>query len=105
MATRKQVIFPKYNKVLEQMGENIKIARKRRKLTMIQIAERAESENATVNSNGKRHRAQDPPARERPAVSRKVPMLFTYPAFTIHHPSSFKYVFITFLIPVFLIFK
>lgn len=35
-----------------------------------QIAERVESENASINSNGKR-RAQDPPARERPAVSTK----------------------------------
>ena len=49
MATRKQVIFPKYNKVLEQMGENIKIARKRRKLTMIQIAERADISRSTVH--------------------------------------------------------
>ena len=49
MATRKQVIFPKYNKVLEQMGENIKIARKRRKLTMIQIAERADISRSTLH--------------------------------------------------------
>ena len=41
-----------------------------------QIAERVESEHATVNGNGKR-RAQDPPARERPAVSKKVLMLDT----------------------------
>lgn len=49
MATRKQVIFPKYNKVLEQMGENIKIARKRRKLTMLQIAERADISRSTLH--------------------------------------------------------
>jgi transcriptional regulator with XRE-family HTH domain len=49
MATRKQAIFPKYNKVLEQMGENIKIARKRRKLTMIQIAERADISRSTMH--------------------------------------------------------
>ena len=34
-----------------------------------QIGERAESNEYAVNSNGKR-RAQDPPARERPAVSK-----------------------------------
>ena len=28
MATKKQTVFPKYDKVLEQMGENIKIAHK-----------------------------------------------------------------------------
>ncbi len=42
MATKKQIIFPKYDKVLGEMGENIKLARKRRKLTMIQVAERAD---------------------------------------------------------------
>lgn len=42
MATKKQTVFPKYDKVLEQMGENIKIARKRRKLTMIQVAKAKE---------------------------------------------------------------
>lgn len=30
MATKKQIVFPKYDKVLGQMGENIKLARKRR---------------------------------------------------------------------------
>ena len=49
MAKRKQAIFPKYNKVLEQMGENIKIARKRRKLTMLQIAERADISRSTLH--------------------------------------------------------
>ena len=41
MRSKKTVIFPKYQKVLEQVGENIKLARKRRKLTTIQVAERA----------------------------------------------------------------
>src|SRR3546814_136816 len=41
MATKKQVVLPKHSKLLEQMGENIKLARKRRKLTTIQVAERA----------------------------------------------------------------
>jgi DNA-binding XRE family transcriptional regulator len=48
MATKKQTVFPKYDKVLEQMGENIKIARKRRKLTMIQVAERADISRSTL---------------------------------------------------------
>src|SRR3546814_11672533 len=41
MATKKQVVLPKHSKLLEQMGENITLARKRRKLTTIQVAERA----------------------------------------------------------------
>lgn len=46
--TRKQTIFPKYNSILEQMGENIKLARKRRKLTTMQVAERADITRATL---------------------------------------------------------
>ena len=46
--TRKQTIFPKYNSILEQMGENIKLARKRRKLTTTQVAERADITRATL---------------------------------------------------------
>jgi transcriptional regulator with XRE-family HTH domain len=46
--TRKQIIFPKYNSILEQMGENIKLARKRRKLTTMQVAERADITRATL---------------------------------------------------------
>lgn len=41
MNTKRQVIFPKHKKTLEKFGENIKLARKRRKLTSIQVAERA----------------------------------------------------------------
>ncbi len=48
MATKKQTIFPKYDIVLEQVGENIKMARKRRKLTMLQIAERADIARSTL---------------------------------------------------------
>ncbi|REC60430.1 transcriptional regulator [Chryseobacterium pennae] len=47
--TRKQTIFPKYNSILEQMGENIKLARKRRKLTTMQVAERADITRATLS--------------------------------------------------------
>lgn len=50
MATsKKQSVFPKYDKVLEQMGENIKLARKRRKLTMVQVAERADIARSTLH--------------------------------------------------------
>jgi len=48
MSKRKQVVFPKYNLLLEQMGENIKLARKRRKLTTIQVAERAGIARSTL---------------------------------------------------------
>jgi transcriptional regulator with XRE-family HTH domain len=41
MNSKKQVLFPKHKKVLETFGENVKLARKRRKLTAIQVAERA----------------------------------------------------------------
>lgn len=47
-SARKQSIFPKYNGILEQMGENIKLARKRRKLTAVQISERADITRATL---------------------------------------------------------
>ena len=48
MSTRKQIIFPKYQKVLEQLGENIRLARKRRSLTTIQVAERAGIDRTTL---------------------------------------------------------
>lgn len=48
MNAKKQTIFPKYNLLLEKMGENIKLARKRRKLTMIQVAERADISRSTL---------------------------------------------------------
>lgn len=38
---KKQIVLPKFRNVLEQMGENVKLARKRRKLTTVQVAERA----------------------------------------------------------------
>lgn len=48
MNIKKQTIFPKYNLILEKMGENIKIARKRRKLTTTQVAERAAVSRSTL---------------------------------------------------------
>ncbi|OFX54762.1 MAG: XRE family transcriptional regulator [Bacteroidetes bacterium GWA2_30_7] len=41
MESKKQILFPKHQKIIEQLGENIKLARKRRKLTVVQVAERA----------------------------------------------------------------
>lgn len=45
---KKQILLPKYTALLEQMGENIKLARKRRKLTTIQVAERAGIARSTL---------------------------------------------------------
>jgi len=46
---KKQVVLPRYKDVLAQMGEQIKLARKRRKLTAIQVAERADIARSTLN--------------------------------------------------------
>jgi len=48
MRLKKQILLPKYQKALEQVGENIKLARKRRKLTTIQVAERAGIDRSTL---------------------------------------------------------
>ncbi|MBC5833742.1 helix-turn-helix transcriptional regulator [Flavobacterium sp. F372] len=48
MNTKKQIIFPKYNLLLEKLGENIKLARKRRKLTTLQVSERANISRSTL---------------------------------------------------------
>ena len=48
MKSKKQLLFPKYQKILEQAGENIKLARKRRKFTTIQVAERAGINRSTL---------------------------------------------------------
>lgn len=48
MRRKKQIVFPKYQKVLEQVGENIMLARKRRKLTTIQVSERAGIDRSTL---------------------------------------------------------
>ncbi len=48
MKSKKQILFPKFQKILEQMGENIKLARKRRRLTAIQVAERANIDRTTL---------------------------------------------------------
>ncbi len=48
MNSKKQIVFPNHLKILEVFGENIKLARKRRKLTTIQVAERADVSRNTL---------------------------------------------------------
>ncbi len=48
MKTKKQVLFPRHQKILEQVGENIRLARKRRRFTTIQVAERAGIDRTTL---------------------------------------------------------
>ncbi len=48
MRTKKQIILPQFQIILDQVGENIKLARKRRKLTTIQVAERAGIDRSTL---------------------------------------------------------
>ncbi|SFG62266.1 helix-turn-helix domain-containing protein [Pedobacter insulae] len=50
MRTKKPILFPKHQKVLQILGENIKLARKRRGLTILQIAERAGLNRNTLTS-------------------------------------------------------
>lgn len=45
---RKQSVLPKFQLLLEQMGQNIKLARKRRKITTVQVAERAGIARSTL---------------------------------------------------------
>lgn len=50
MRSKKPILFPKHQKILQIFGENIKLARKRRELTIIQIAERSGLNRNTVTS-------------------------------------------------------
>jgi len=45
---KKQIVLPKYTSWLEKVGENIKLARKRRKLKATQVAERAGIARSTL---------------------------------------------------------
>ncbi len=48
MKKKKATLLPKYQKIMEGVGENIKLARKRRKLTTIQVSERAGIDRKTL---------------------------------------------------------
>jgi transcriptional regulator with XRE-family HTH domain len=48
MKSKKQILFPKHQKILEKAGENIRLARKRRSLTTIQVSERAGIDRSTL---------------------------------------------------------
>ncbi len=48
MKSKTSILFPKHQKILEILGEQIKLARKRRKLTTIQVAERASIDRTTL---------------------------------------------------------
>jgi len=48
MKKKKQLIFPQHQKILDQLGENIKLARKRREFTTIQVSERANIDRTTL---------------------------------------------------------
>ena len=48
MNSKSQLVFPKHLKILQSVGENIKLARKRRKLTTIQVSERAAIDRTTL---------------------------------------------------------
>jgi len=48
MTLKRHIVFPKQVKILEAFGENLKLARKRRKLTIIQMSERAGIDRGTL---------------------------------------------------------
>lgn len=50
MAKKKIVILPKTKRILSEMGENIKLARLRRKLSSEQVAERANISRPTLTA-------------------------------------------------------
>jgi transcriptional regulator with XRE-family HTH domain len=50
MKERKVILLPKAQKILAEFGENIKLARLRRKLSATQVAERADISRTTLAS-------------------------------------------------------
>ena len=48
MAKRKRILLPKSKRILSEFGENIKLARLRRKLSAEQVAERANMSRTTL---------------------------------------------------------
>ena len=49
MSSKKVVVLPQFKDGMEILGENIKLARLRRKLTTVQVSERAEILRSTLN--------------------------------------------------------
>lgn len=45
---RKAVLLPKAKRILSELGENIKLARLRRKLSLVQVSERANISRTTL---------------------------------------------------------
>ncbi len=50
MGREKPVLLPKHKKILEEFGENIRLARLRRKLSTEQVAERANISRPTLTA-------------------------------------------------------
>ena len=50
MSRRKNIILPKGKRILAELGENIKLARLRRKLSTTQVSERADISRPTLLS-------------------------------------------------------
>ena len=50
MGREKPVLLPKYKKIIKELGENIKLARLRRRLSTSQISERANISRPTLYS-------------------------------------------------------
>jgi len=48
MKSKKSVLLPKEKKILAELGENLKLARRRRKLTSAQVSERANISRSTL---------------------------------------------------------
>lgn len=48
MKTEKSILLPGAKRILEELGANLKLARKRRKLTRQQVAERADIARSTL---------------------------------------------------------
>ena len=48
MKSKRTVLFPRHQIIFQKVGENIKLARKRRGLTTIQVAERASISRKTL---------------------------------------------------------
>lgn len=48
MRTKKSILLPSTDKILKELGENIKLARKRRQLSGMQVAERAGIARSTL---------------------------------------------------------